>query len=55
MTDSQLAAYDDNDDTKNNELTLRSGGAEINDILFKNFLSLSLMKQQVQLIHVLKF
>ncbi len=30
-----MFAYDDNDDTKNNELTLRSGGAEINDILLK--------------------
>ena len=28
-----MFAYDDNDDTKNNELTLRSGGNEINDIL----------------------
>ncbi len=30
-----MFAYDDNDDTKNNELTLRAGGAEINDILLK--------------------
>ena len=30
-----MFAYDDNDDTKNNELTLRSGGSEINDILLK--------------------
>ena len=30
-----MFAYDDNDDTKNNELTLRSGGNEINDILLK--------------------
>ena len=30
-----MFAYDDNDDTKNSELTLRSGGAEINDILLK--------------------
>lgn len=30
-----MFAYDDNDDTKSNELTLRSGGAEINDILLK--------------------
>ena len=30
-----MFAYDDNDDTKNHELTLRSGGAEINDILLK--------------------
>lgn len=30
-----MFAYDDNDDTKKNELTLRSGGAEINDILLK--------------------
>ena len=30
-----MFAYDDNYDTKNNELTLRSGGAEINDILLK--------------------
>ena len=30
-----MFAYDDNDDTKNNELTLRSGGVEINDILLK--------------------
>lgn len=28
-----MFAYDDNDDTKSNELTLRSGGSEINDIL----------------------
>ena len=28
-----MFAYDDNDDTKSNELTLRSGGNEINDIL----------------------
>ena len=28
-----MFAYDDNDDTKNNELTLRAGGSEINDIL----------------------
>lgn len=28
-----MFAYDDNDDTKKDELTLRSGGAEINDIL----------------------
>ena len=30
-----MFAYDDNDDTKSHELTLRSGGAEINDILLK--------------------
>ena len=30
-----MFAYDDNDDTKNNELTLRSGGNEINEILLK--------------------
>ena len=30
-----MFAYDDNDDTKSNELTLRSGGSEINDILLK--------------------
>lgn len=30
-----MFAYDDNDDTKSNELTLRSGGNEINDILLK--------------------
>ena len=30
-----MFAYDDNDDTKNNELTLRAGGSEINDILLK--------------------
>ena len=30
-----MFAYDDNDDIKNHELTLRSGGAEINDILLK--------------------
>lgn len=30
-----MFAYDDNDDTKNGELTLRSGGDEINDILLK--------------------
>lgn len=30
-----MFAYDDNDDTKSNELTLRSGGMEINDILLK--------------------
>ena len=30
-----MFAYDDNDDVKNNELTLRSGGSEINDILLK--------------------
>lgn len=28
-----MFAYDDNDDTKSNELTLRSGGSEINEIL----------------------
>lgn len=28
-----MFAYDDNDDTKSSELTLRSGGSEINDIL----------------------
>lgn len=28
-----MFAYDDNDDTKSGELTLRSGGSEINDIL----------------------
>ena len=30
-----MFAYDDNDDTKSHELTLRSGGTEINDILLK--------------------
>lgn len=30
-----MFAYDDNDDTKSHELTLRSGGSEINDILLK--------------------
>ena len=30
-----MFAYDDNDDTKSNELTLRSGGSEINEILLK--------------------
>ncbi len=30
-----MFAYDDNDDTKSNELTLRSGGNEINEILLK--------------------
>lgn len=30
-----MFAYDDNGDTKNHELTLRSGGTEINDILLK--------------------